>query len=108
MDELIAFITARLDDDEQIAWAMPGPSREHREAVGNRDYLTPVDPARVLADVAAKRKLLDWLQAVAKFMDLDELSWWRLAGHADVDEALRLLALPYAGHPDFQAEWRAA
>lgn len=49
------------------------------------------DPARVLAEVAAKRVLLDR---------------WDLYGYPDdLDAGLRILAVPYADRPGYQPEW---
>jgi hypothetical protein len=49
------------------------------------------DPARVLAEVQAKRRILD------------EFSW-----EAGETRAIMHLAQPYAGQPGWQEEWRAA
>ena len=60
------------------------------------------DPARILAEVKAKRCLLyqfehrgDSVRAVVK---PSTGGVW--------DDLLRLLALPYASHPDYRPEWR--
>jgi len=52
------------------------------------------DPARVLAEVEAKRRVIDeW--AVEAYEH-----------RAALGTALRVLTLPYAGHPDYQQEWK--
>jgi hypothetical protein len=51
-------------------------------------------PRRVLAEVDAKRRILEWLTPVDR------------TGMAGV--LLRTLALPYASHTDFCAEWKLA
>lgn len=108
---LVAFLRERLAEDERAA----------RDAAQNPDYLkgekhvarsvplgggrystyrtrrsphpeivTRFDSARVLAEVAAKRRILD-----------------RIVPRTDLgDSLLRLLALPYAEHPDYRPEWR--
>ncbi|MFE4691250.1 DUF6221 family protein [Streptomyces sp. NPDC056749] len=54
------------------------------------------DPARTLADVEAKRRLIDWV-----------LRWpMRPAPPSSVNGVLELLALPYADHPDYRKDWR--
>ncbi|MGW4703253.1 DUF6221 family protein [Streptomyces sp. NPDC004285] len=120
MDDLIAFLRARLDDDAELALAAsPGPwhpDEEHDEvlavddvtvaegfALSGRqlratvDHIARHDPARVLAEVDAKRRRLDQIaEAIA-------------AGHDSYDLAAVLLpleALPYADHPDYQDTWR--
>jgi hypothetical protein len=74
------------------------------------------DPARVLAEVDAKRQLLTLAFRHASKIDGE----WGCCHSADQIEAglcpeirpdgledLRILALPYADHPDYRAEWRA-
>ncbi|MFD8949449.1 DUF6221 family protein [Streptomyces xanthophaeus] len=84
------------------------------------------DPARILAEVTAKRKVIGQLEAMPhyawdgrdeygcpKVMPAEE--WARgMAGvpqdcscgrDAHVTSVLRLLALPYASHPNYRPEW---
>ena len=56
---------------------------------GARDHIARWDPARVLAECEAKRRLI----ALG-----EKDSYW--------DDVLRILALPYADHPDYREEWR--
>lgn len=118
MNDLIAFLHARLDEDERMSLGFPPewvaltmyPNRgevvarpdgdpvartfDHRIA----EHFARWDPARVLAEVDARRRRL------AVIADLD--------ASADVDagpatfELWRIEALPYAGHPDYREEWR--
>lgn len=159
-DDLIAFLRARLDEDEQIAnaatpppWVAqvgagsnPDDGRKHtlvgRVAVdvpgrqkwlysGNEHGGTAVhianwDPARVLADVDAKRKIVDAYlpsggdphpglpcinyegQDPAEYFSYDSCER-HIAASARLlrsDYVLRLLALPYVDHPDYREEWR--
>lgn len=60
----------------------------------DRDHIARWDPARVLAEVDAKRRQLD------AFDEYGTHDTWDL-----IDTTLRLLAIPYAGHPDYQKEW---
>lgn len=64
------------------------------------------DPTRVLADVAAKRRIVDecayWCEKTESGVDYPAL-----ADRFEVAMGvLRLLALPYADHPDYDEEWR--
>ncbi len=68
------------------------------------------DPARVLAECDAKRRIVEHLAETAAKCPPDD--WpdeggMELAPLADQSRyLLRLLALPYADHPDYQPEWR--
>jgi hypothetical protein len=59
------------------------------------------DPARVLAECEAKRRI------VKLCADIEgkavEGNWWNLQEHEAI---LAALALPYADHPDYREEWR--
>ena len=73
------------------------------------------DPARVLADIAAKRAIVEDYQivmannAIERANDGDEL---KIAARELVAKSLRMvlirLAAPYADHPDFDETWRPA
>jgi hypothetical protein len=109
MTDLVEFLRAALDEDERVARvATPGPWRldaglrlPEQIDVVSVDYFTVCedledtdaahiarhDPARVLAEVAAKRGLLAELAA------------------ANMVFAMRLLAEPYAGREGWRGEW---
>lgn len=103
MTDPIAFLRARLDEDEQVAlaakpgpWQVDGgtvyarhPTDEIVDYTDSADHIARHDPTRVLADVAAKRQII-------------ELVIGAYAGYA----VLPLLALPYAGHPDYREDWK--
>ncbi|MFF7550912.1 DUF6221 family protein [Streptomyces canus] len=62
------------------------------------------DPARVLAEIDAKRQLLT-AYAHAADRDVNEVEYAH--GYANaLGEAVRLLALPYASRPGYREEWR--
>lgn len=94
---LTEFLLARLAEDETIArdW------RHNRDKVeihgGGTGYERLVNPDHVLADVEAKR-------AVLRLLD-------QIGGHYEPNSARvvpnirRLLAAPYADHPDYDQEW---
>lgn len=112
MDELIAFLNARLDEDEQAAAdaaAILGDGdwwRRHTFVAYSEPNGTPEqvshhiarhDPARVLADVAAKRAIV---AACAYNLEYEEY------GYTLAERVLRALALPYADHEDYKPHWR--
>lgn len=144
MDDLVAFLRARLDEDAEAAreaadgdsgdwfvgdkWnvyraedeAPHGDVEENRLVVyGNvlvqSAHIARHDPARVLREVEAKRELLD------EHGDVNDGSCgtcvdgqWGYPTHGGSIpqnypcKTLRLLALPYADHPDYRPEWAPA
>lgn len=97
---IVEFLTARLDEDE-ADWQM----------VASRDVVEmlhgmPLAP-RMLAEVAAKRRIIDlrysWAlqidKAPAKVRHVFE------AQVSAADAVLRSLAQPYADHPDYNPSW---
>jgi hypothetical protein len=126
MGDLVRFLRDRYDEETALAQAADGDQIEATDSLWGTKYLTlrgdheerhttelPAaladhiaiqDPARVLAEVGAKRQLLDKYAQVAD-NDVNEVEYAH--GYANaLGEAIRLLALPYADHPDFRAEWR--
>lgn len=61
------------------------------------DHIAHHDPARVLADLEAKRALVTELSR----MERDEMGWDGIER-----KVLSYLALPYASHPDYRQEWK--
>lgn len=131
MDELIAFLRARLDDDERIAKAAtPGPwsvnDESFAESIRAADgtevvaggrwggeapvfestedalHIAAHDPARVQLEVESGR------QAIAHYERVAAHRWkhldYELAVGA-VEVQLKLRALAYAGHPDYREAW---
>lgn len=115
MDDLLAFLNARLAEDEQGAvaifrdhtwsayreggtdgWAVEGAhSGEPSCIIGDEamaNHVARYDPARVLADVAAKRRIID--ACTRDGVDLND--WW----------LFELLALSYADHPAYREEFK--
>src|SRR5262245_47654399 len=135
MGDLIEFLTARLNDDEAAAqgaadgdgymtWSLPSTGVVEA-AGGDLDGLVVAprntaihivrwDPARVLAEVAAKRRIIEEHDKISRryqaaLDDRDENDGLviALAAKATVlDSIVRLLALPYDQHPNYREEWR--
>jgi hypothetical protein len=156
IDEMITFVREQLDEDERIAreatpgpWAADddqevysevddGPLNEPSVAncyrnprTGDRganpQHIARHDPARVLREVEAKRKILDELLSLPHYMwqnhddygcpkVLDAESWRYVYGTAEqvcdcgrdahVDRSLRLLAAIFSDRPGYREEWR--
>jgi NADPH-dependent ferric siderophore reductase len=138
-DDLVAFLREQLDADERIARAAtPGPWEQDPERAGsltsaeywyvvdcsgtpaageNAEHVARHDPARVLAEITAKRAIVDEhapdrhgdCQVCADEEEFDEDSegngsWSRSAKRAPC-RTLRLLAVPYAGVDGYRPEW---
>ncbi|MFI1161411.1 DUF6221 family protein [Streptomyces sioyaensis] len=146
-EQLVAFLRARYDEDEEAAraatpgpwewtpeqdlWDQNGPTLiraghdgyEDRplttvlegwghDAWGmhvteeNQTHIARHNPARVLAEVEAKRAIVDRYAEVQEMDREDaepEFAYGRAVG---LGQAVRLLALPYQEHPDYRPEWR--
>lgn len=102
-DSLVAFLDARLQDDETVAQA----------AIATRDILAVTaikqlsdhrarhGPIRVLRDVAAKRAMVQmWLDGVCAQRDQPQVPGLDVAG-----AMIMALVAVYAEHPDFRPDW---
>jgi hypothetical protein len=67
------------------------------------DHIARHDPARVLAEVAAKRAIID---EHAPVVDGSQGRRWFVGSESQSSLTLRLLALPYADQPGYREEWR--
>ena len=106
MEDLIAFLTARYDEDEATARAMekwpPGtvqaPIPEAQASVN--EFWRTVYPARVRREVAAKRAIVAWHEP----WHVDPGLVW--CAHYWPCPTLRLLAAVYSDHPAYRQEWK--
>lgn len=108
MNELIEWYRAQLDADEQVAQRVdPHQAPADLRAMVTREGSAPflvVDSALVLADIAAKRRILDLPNRA-----VDHPSYRDDYDSAKaLDDTIRLLALPYANRPGYQHAWRPA
>lgn len=152
MTTLTEFLRARLDEDEAVArqgdpadldeldyeaeerWsAQPhGQDCGHRMGERLQDSRSCRYPARVLADIEAKRAIVDWHEnwpvlvetqpefvPVSKdvtsmtFRMTQQIAWLtnreyvaRFGTEPPTAPVLRMLAQPYADHPDYNPAWR--
>jgi hypothetical protein len=109
-DDVATFLHARLDEDESVARACAGDGEWDADSIAIygeglapevRNHMARHDPARVLADVTAKREVLRLAEG---FHDYAETFMNGVASR--MEGALRLFALAYADHPDYREEWR--
>ncbi|MFC4048552.1 DUF6221 family protein [Actinomadura syzygii] len=126
--DLVEFLRARLDRDERIArdctghaWraapsgrveANPEPGAGEPVAVARAEtdayaeHIARHHPSRTLAEVAARRRIVDDYEKQAWVLDQGHRSPEAEAAQAVRENVLRLLALSYATHPAYQQEWR--
>jgi hypothetical protein len=126
MDELIAFVKARLDEDEAAArglcgdgpyiaeWLISGEfifvgtdplpeepivhARDERVA----QWIARHDPARVLRDVEADRQLLFKYEIGKKLLP----GPYKLGYCEALEEVIKIRAARFSGHPDYRDEWK--
>jgi hypothetical protein len=144
MNELITWLRAQLDDDERVArdaaredtppWHLDYDDRGYDGKIRSAESYTVVhqedstpgrvtaehiarwDPARVLAEVDAKRRILDEHEAMAgdtygQRAGQDVCETCKESGSRYYHEpypcpTVRLLALPFADRPGYQEGWR--
>jgi hypothetical protein len=119
MNDLVQFLRARLDEDEEIAraatqgdwvWSrefVSPPGYHHRTIgplePGDSAFIAAHEPARVLAEVEAKRVLLaDYERFVAERRRM--MGGWD--SYPEASPVLTAFAAVYADHPDYRQEWR--
>lgn len=128
MTTLAAFLRVRLDEEVESArrafsgqtdpengWGAYRPAwQQHatitphvgiiHEAV-QADHVVRWNPARVLADIDVKRRIVAHMEAILNAAEGDDTpDHYDALGSAEL--TLALLAAPYADHPDYRAEWR--
>jgi hypothetical protein len=133
IQELINFVRLQLGDDERVARAAadedppPWHLDEHDGRIKSGPYTVvhiedstpepPVaehiarhDPARVLREVEAKRKVIELYEyAVAAWLldrDKPNPPTVHLGEKAMAEAVLQALALPYSDRPGYREEWR--
>jgi hypothetical protein len=110
---LTEFLLARIAEDEAVAEAVPEPliardtfdvrfsTFESDHSRADEEFVRRFDPARVLAECVAKRRivLLHGIPGDGTFDDPCD--------YFPGCDTLRILAAVYANHPDYREEWRA-
>lgn len=122
MSDLTDFLLARIAEDEAVAnsansgarwesWNRSWDTEPQRDiaAGGVRLFAVPTmydehiarhDPARVLAECEAKRRIVERHDVV------DAAGGCAFCGEPAPCEHLRILTLPHSDHPDYRDEWR--
>lgn len=105
--KIVEFLEARIAEDE--AAAERGGYHNGGGTFSNDNYgCLLIQPARILAECAAKRAIIErqraiWEQAMdVTLNDIED------DANEGLDFAIRALAAVYADHPDYREEWRHA
>ncbi|WP_432010164.1 DUF6221 family protein [Streptomyces cucumeris] len=112
MDELVRWLGEQLDEDERVARECAGNGEWDADDIAIygpdlapevRQHMAEHDPARVLREIDAKRRILAE----------HALNGWvcSTCDNGEVEQVfpcptLRLLALPYADRPGYREAWR--
>ena len=128
MSDLITFLSARLDEDERYAKAALSSPESANSGNGVRAldgklairpsamsdalalHFVRHDPARVLREVEAKRRILQEHEPTQQDATRCRVCTAIAGGHATRFRApcwtLVLLAAVYSDHPDYMQEWK--
>jgi hypothetical protein len=102
MDDLVTWLRAQLDDDERVI----GAACLHIDDCGGSGFASHFDDDRLLAEVEAKRRILDLADpAVMKALGTQDPGF-RDGYVAACEDAIKAIAQPYAGRDGFRDEWR--
>jgi hypothetical protein len=123
--KLDEFLLARLAEDKRIAldaasatgggdWRVGDPPASAAGDPRAVEHVARQDPARLLADCAAKRRLVVACRDARPDLSFlgrrpPGMADFPLTPHGEHELAaltLALLALPYTGHHDYREEWR--
>jgi hypothetical protein len=109
MSDLVAWLRAQIDEDERVALAANTEEihwlAEYGASTTSDDseaHIKRHDPARVLAEVAAKRALLE------ECADTFELNSGEAVNSESVwlaEAIVKAMAQPLAGRPGWREEW---
>ena len=87
------------EGDGVITWRVPA----------TLDHIARHDPDRVLAECEAKRRIVaehpEQVDMIPESEGFGSVQY-EVPGRRYVPEVLRLLAMPYADHPDYDEAWR--
>lgn len=120
-DDIVAFVKARLDEDERFArlthsgeWTFDqlgqllvnqGQTISKIANLGVDSFgrhIARHDPARVLREVEAKRRILGEYERFAAERRRAMNGW----DTAEISPIVAALAAVWSGHPDYKAKWR--
>ncbi len=94
-------VTHHMSDGSVVAHSMPATCSEGVQEMRTAPagHIVRWDPARVLDEVAAKRRIINEAERYIPELDHGDNGEWALG------MVVRVLALPYAGRPGYRKEW---
>lgn len=105
MDDLIAFFTARLDEEEAMLDASDAADSLHRWLDGDQTTIDLVDrfadSERLHRDIAAKREVLRMHGVGRSMPSVPTPALSRLV----LERVIQVMATAWNDHPDYQARW---
>lgn len=126
--DLAAFLLAQIEREEQFARFVGDDNPQWHLYDGNAvtsddgttlvaecqmridaEYIVHWDPARVLAECESKRVVLGLYLDAMQHRDTEANATTRMFAEQSCDDlhtVVRLLALPFADHPDYDPAWR--
>lgn len=111
MTDLADFILQRIAEDEAAARQVPTDILQdglERGAVSINQFraVRHFSPDRLLARCKADRRIVEEHGDGGSYCGVCAVGLWHLERESMPCSTLKLLALPYAGHPDYRQEWR--
>jgi hypothetical protein len=119
--DLVAFLRARLDEDEHKARAATqGSWMEKNGNVSDlvadrvykavdREHIIRWQPSRVLAEVAVKRRIIAQYEYAVEHPDEISPDGFLVSvpiSRKALRDVVKLLARPYRNHPEYREDWR--
>jgi hypothetical protein len=104
VNELAEFLLARVGEDEAVARAVRG-SGVHDDRPLVKEWIGVANPQRMLVWSDARRRIVA-LHRTATGAGTDAAATCGGCGHPEPCPTLRLMALPFADHPDYREDWR--
>jgi hypothetical protein len=124
-DDLVQFLRARLDETAAKArahrqasadWYYDDSAKEIRDRVNSgtvafvpahadAEHIARHDPARVLAEVDAKRQIVARYERAMDNRRAHPADLASAGAFLALHGAVKLLGLPYADHPNYRPEW---
>lgn len=96
---LTEFLLARIEEDEGAARSVASDDGWYDDASAGLHHARWTT-ARVLAECEAKRRIVE------RYSDNASSPDFQGGYESGIEDALRALALPHAGHPDYDEAWR--